>query len=151
YRPADYQLPHRRLWLRRRTRPCTLYKLLRRAAPLSQTGAAVGRLRNPCLLVGSRLFSHRTRRNASGPSHICSDGSDHSVSWCFSRDGISDRSLMPGLPHDSLAPSAHGPLPSASQIRSDLARRIFRGALILNCTELEPREDERQMAAPNLS
>src|ERR1700756_3774303 len=34
------------------------------------------------------------------------------------------------LPHDSLAPSAHGPLPSASQIRSDLARRIFRGALI---------------------
>src|SRR5262245_19023106 len=33
------------------------------------------------------------------------------------------------LPHDSLAPSAHGPLPSASQIRSDLARRIFRGAL----------------------
>src|SRR5262249_55468013 len=32
------------------------------------------------------------------------------------------------LPHDSLAPSAHGPLPSASQIRSDLARRIFRGA-----------------------
>ena len=33
------------------------------------------------------------------------------------------------LPHDSLAPSSHGPLPSASQIRSDLARRIFRGAL----------------------
>src|SRR5262249_48410132 len=33
------------------------------------------------------------------------------------------------LPHDSLAPSAHGPLRSASQIRSDLARRIFRGAL----------------------
>src|SRR5262249_52981330 len=32
-------------------------------------------------------------------------------------------------PHDSLAPSAHGPLRSASQIRSDLARRIFRGAL----------------------
>src|SRR5215475_5775945 len=32
------------------------------------------------------------------------------------------------LPHDSLAPSAHGPLRSASQIRSDLARRIFRGA-----------------------
>src|SRR5262249_29259002 len=32
------------------------------------------------------------------------------------------------LPHDSLAPSPHGPLPSASQIRSDLARRIFRGA-----------------------
>src|SRR5262249_35974460 len=36
------------------------------------------------------------------------------------------------LPHDSLAPSAHGPLPSASQIRSDLARRIFRGALMTN-------------------
>src|SRR5262249_59994720 len=35
-------------------------------------------------------------------------------------------------PHDSLAPSAHGPLPSASQIRSDLARRIFRGALQSN-------------------
>src|SRR5262249_26267670 len=34
------------------------------------------------------------------------------------------------LPHDSLARSAHGPLRSASQIRSDLARRIFRGALI---------------------
>src|SRR6516225_2896444 len=33
------------------------------------------------------------------------------------------------LPHDSLAPSAHGPLRSTSQIRSDLARRIFRGAL----------------------
>src|SRR6516225_2054959 len=33
------------------------------------------------------------------------------------------------LPHDSLARSAHGPLRSASQIRSDLARRIFRGAL----------------------
>src|SRR5262245_45472428 len=33
------------------------------------------------------------------------------------------------LSHDSLAPSAHGPLPLASQIRSDLARRIFRGAL----------------------
>src|SRR5262249_53246449 len=33
------------------------------------------------------------------------------------------------LPHDSLAPSAHGPLRSASQIRSDLARRIFQGAL----------------------
>src|SRR5262249_4251605 len=33
------------------------------------------------------------------------------------------------LPHDSLVPSAHGPLQSASQIRSDLARRIFRGAL----------------------
>src|SRR5262249_43014223 len=32
------------------------------------------------------------------------------------------------LPHDSLVPSAHGPLQSASQIRSDLARRIFRGA-----------------------
>src|SRR5262249_10722027 len=32
------------------------------------------------------------------------------------------------LPHDSLARSAHGPLRSASQIRSDLARRIFRGA-----------------------
>src|SRR5262249_45181430 len=32
------------------------------------------------------------------------------------------------LPHDSLAPSAHGPLRSASQIRSDLARRIFQGA-----------------------
>src|SRR5262249_41244177 len=32
------------------------------------------------------------------------------------------------LPHDSLAPSADGPLWSASQIRSDLARRIFRGA-----------------------
>src|SRR5262249_44321624 len=36
------------------------------------------------------------------------------------------------LPHDSLAPSPHGPLPSASQIRSDLARRIFRGALVSN-------------------
>src|SRR5262249_27599571 len=35
------------------------------------------------------------------------------------------------LPHDSLARSAHGPLRSASQIRSDLARRIFRGALPL--------------------
>src|SRR5262249_23749694 len=34
------------------------------------------------------------------------------------------------LPHDSLARSAHGPLRSASQIRSDLARRIFRGAHI---------------------
>src|SRR5262245_25485353 len=34
------------------------------------------------------------------------------------------------LPHDSLARSAHGPLRSASQIRSDLARRIFRGALM---------------------
>src|SRR5262249_55649921 len=33
------------------------------------------------------------------------------------------------LSHDSLVPSAHGPLQSASQIRSDLARRIFRGAL----------------------
>src|SRR5262249_20831921 len=41
------------------------------------------------------------------------------------------------LPHDSLAPSAHGPLPSASQIRSDLARRIFRGALELS-TKLLP-------------
>src|SRR5262249_1599151 len=29
------------------------------------------------------------------------------------------------LPHDSLARSAHGPLRSASQIRTDLARRIF--------------------------
>src|SRR5262245_47300152 len=38
------------------------------------------------------------------------------------------------LPHDSLAPSAHGPLPSASQIRSDLARRIFRGALKVEVT-----------------
>ena len=37
------------------------------------------------------------------------------------------------LSHDSLAPSAHGPLPSASQIRSDLARRIFRGALKSDC------------------
>src|SRR5262249_25002531 len=36
------------------------------------------------------------------------------------------------LPHDSLAPSAHGPLPSAIQIRSDLARRIFGGALWAN-------------------
>ena len=36
--------------------------------------------------------------------------------------------IWPLAPHDSLAPSAHGPLPSASQIRSDLARRIFRGA-----------------------
>src|SRR5262249_295275 len=32
------------------------------------------------------------------------------------------------LPHDSLVPSSHGPLQSASQIRSDLAGRIFRGA-----------------------
>src|SRR5262249_24887578 len=38
------------------------------------------------------------------------------------------------LPHDSLARSAHGPLRSASQIRSDLARRIFRGALV--CTRV---------------
>src|SRR5262249_61314642 len=38
------------------------------------------------------------------------------------------------LPHDSLAPSAHGPLRSASQIRSDLARRIFQGALITYST-----------------
>src|SRR6516162_7590669 len=43
------------------------------------------------------------------------------------------------LPHDSLAPSAHGPLPSASQIRSDLARRIFRGAHKLNTLERETR------------
>src|SRR5262249_48604016 len=35
------------------------------------------------------------------------------------------------LPHDSLARSAHGPLRSASQIRSDLGRRIFRDALKL--------------------
>src|SRR4029434_6968829 len=35
------------------------------------------------------------------------------------------------LAHDSLAPSAHGPLPLASQIRSDLARRIFRGAQMI--------------------
>src|SRR5262245_43361899 len=40
------------------------------------------------------------------------------------------------LPHDSLAPSAHGPLPPASQIRSDLARRIFRGALVRNLHHL---------------
>src|SRR5262249_13655835 len=33
------------------------------------------------------------------------------------------------LPHDSLARAAHGALRSARQIRSDLARRIFRGAL----------------------
>src|SRR5258706_1669813 len=33
------------------------------------------------------------------------------------------------LPHDSLAPSAHGPLPSASQIPTDLPRKIFRGPL----------------------
>src|SRR5262249_15908686 len=38
------------------------------------------------------------------------------------------------LPHDSLAPSADGPLWSASQIRSDLARRIFRGALMPVCS-----------------
>src|SRR5262249_36824932 len=41
------------------------------------------------------------------------------------------------LPHDSLARSAHGPLRSASQIRSDLARRIFRGAhmCIARCSD----------------
>src|SRR5207245_4424206 len=33
------------------------------------------------------------------------------------------------LPHDSLPPSAHYRVRSASQIRSDLARGIFRGAL----------------------
>src|SRR5262249_3383322 len=36
------------------------------------------------------------------------------------------------LPHDSLAPSAHGPLRSASPLCSDLARRIFRGSYIIN-------------------
>src|SRR5712672_1613792 len=53
----------------------------------------------------------------------------------FQRIAQSANRLLPALniekarlPHDSLAPSAHGPLPSASQIRSDLARRIFRGA-----------------------
>src|SRR5262249_53443586 len=42
------------------------------------------------------------------------------------------------LPHDSLAPSAHGPLRSASQIRSDLARRIFRGALEFRSGDTPP-------------
>src|SRR5260370_20785698 len=35
------------------------------------------------------------------------------------------------LPHDSLAPSAHYRVRSPSQIRGDLARGIFRGALVL--------------------
>jgi hypothetical protein len=36
------------------------------------------------------------------------------------------------LPHDSLAPFAHYRMRSASQIRAELAREIFRGALQLN-------------------
>src|SRR5262245_56583201 len=43
------------------------------------------------------------------------------------------------LPHDSLARSAHGPLRSASQIRSDLARRIFRGALLMETASMSVR------------
>ena len=37
------------------------------------------------------------------------------------------------LPHDSLAPSAHYRVRSPSQIRGDLARGIFRGALNSFC------------------
>src|SRR3989475_8994496 len=35
------------------------------------------------------------------------------------------------LPHDPLAPSAHDRVRSPSQIRGDLARGIFRGALMV--------------------
>src|SRR5262249_32237760 len=59
------------------------------------------------------------------------------------------------LPHDSLAPSAHGPLPSASQIRSDLARRIFRGALkydggVFGRTQIGCHSDDTFSAAQRL-
>src|SRR5207253_8494257 len=36
------------------------------------------------------------------------------------------------LPHDPLAPSAHDRVRSPSQIRGDLARGIFRGALVIS-------------------
>src|SRR5438876_7772095 len=84
--------------------------------------------------VAVALLSLRLRHRLDVSAEILPS---HHLPHCLQRIALGADRLQPALniekallPHDPLAPSAHYRVRSPSQIRRDLARGIFRGALM---------------------